>query len=228
MKASQTLVFLVVTLLPFTGVAGTAEASLRLLPNAKTTAAEIEAYLSAIKTDLHLLEEIAARLVLSETWKLDADQTSERLAESLAVVVERQGTAAALRCSDDDPAMACIIANTAASVLRDHYEGVKMEPPEFAEAVAAQEAMVADKRKLLSQIIRTAAIISDGASNPAEKPVEQSPEENVQADASAEKFVDAKEDFEAAQQKLVELKNGNIPRKEFTIGHIRWAKPAGK
>lgn len=228
MKASQALVFLTVTLFPFSGVAAIADASLRLLPNSKTTAAEIEAYLSAIKSDRRLLEEVAARLVLPETWKLDAEQTSKRLAESLSVVVERQGTAATIRCSDDDPAMACILANTAASVLRDHYEGLKMDPAEFKAAVVEQEALVADKRKLLSQIIRQEAIISDGESNPAANPAEQSPEEEVKADASVAQFVDAKKDFEAAQQKLTELKNGNAPRKDFTIGHIRWAKPAGK
>lgn len=228
MKASQALVFLTVTLFPFSGVAAIADASLRLLPNSKTTTAEIEAYLSAIKSDRRLLEEVAARLVLPETWKLDAEQTSKRLAESLSVVVERQGTAATIRCSDDDPAMACILANTAASVLRDHYEGLKMDPAEFKAAVVEQEALVADKRKLLSQIIRQKAIISDGESNPAAKPAEQSPEEEATADASVAQFVDAKKDFEAAQQKLTELKNGNAPRKDFTIGHIRWAKPAGK
>jgi hypothetical protein len=228
MKASQALVLLIVTLFPFAGVAATAEATLRLLPNAKTTTAEIEAYLSVIKTDRRLLKEVAARLVLPETWKLDADQTSKRLAESLSVVVERQGTAATIRCSDDDPAMACILANTAASVLRDHYEGLKMDPAEFKAAVAEQEALVADKRKLLSQIIRHEAIISDGESDPAEKPAEQSPEEEAKADASVAQFVDAKKEFEAAQLKLAELKNGNVPRKDFTIGHIRWAKPAGK
>ncbi len=210
-----------ISLIPFAAPAATAEASLRISTKAKAPVAEIEANLSVIKADRRLLDEISARLVLSEAWKLDEDQTAKRLAEKLSVAVQRQGSTAFLQVTDDDPSQAAILANTAASVLRDHFEGSKMEPEEFKAAVAEQEAAVADKRKLLSQIIRTGGIIHSGDKAPADKPAEQSPEEKAKA---AQSFVDAKKDFEAAQQKLEDLKKGSVPRKGFSIDHIRWAK----
>ncbi|HEY1123372.1 MAG TPA: hypothetical protein VGE67_17285, partial [Haloferula sp.] len=91
-------------------------------------------------------------------------------------------------------------------------------------AVAEQEAAVTDKRKLLSQIIRTEGVIQNGTKEASKKPAEPTPEETVKAGIAAQSFMDAKKDFEAAQQKLEELKNGNIPRKGFSIDHIRWAK----
>ena len=221
MRSLTSLVAIGALLIPFAAPAATAGASLRIATKAQTSIEEIEANLSVLKTDRRLLDEISARLLLPESWKLDADQTARKLAEKLSVVVQRQGATATLEATDDSPTQAAILANTAASVLRDHFEGVKMDPEEFKAAVAEQEAAVTEKRKLLSQIIRTEGVIQKEAS---EKPAEPTPEETVKAGIAAQSFMDAKKDFEAAQQKLEVLKNGNIPRKGFSIDHIRWAK----
>ena len=230
MRLPPAVSVILASLLPFAAKAATAEASLRIRSAAKAPVAEIEENLSILKTDRRLLDEIAARLVLAASWKLDADQTATRLAEKLSISVHQQGATATIQGTDDNPAMAAILANTAASVLQDHFEKAQLEHLETQVAAAEQEDVVADKRKLLSQIIRTEGIIYQGD---APQEGEISPPDNdggrhADVKPGEAAFVNAKDDFEKAQRSLETLKIKIITHRHFTIGHIRWAKPAGK
>jgi len=214
MKLPLALGALAALLVPLAAPAATAEANLRIGYVAKTPVEAIEANLSILKTDRRLLDEIAARLVLAITWKLDADQTAKRLAEKLSISVHQQGATATIQGIDDDPAMAAILANTAASVLRDHHEQAEMDHLKTQVDVAEQKDRVEDKRKLLSQIIRTEGIVHQG-----DAPQEDSTNRDVDGTA----FINAKDDFEEAQRSLETLQIKIWTHRHFSINHIRWA-----
>lgn len=90
----------------------------------------------------------------------------------------------------------------------------KTDPEEFKAAVAKLEGEVADKRKLLGEIIRAEGIIRDGAQGAPEERAEPTAEEKAKAGISAQKFLDAKKALEAAQQQLDDLKRGGLARKD--------------
>jgi hypothetical protein len=219
MRYSHALGALAAVLLPAAAPAATAEANLRIGYAAKTPVAAIEANLSVLKTDRRLLDEIAARLVLAITWKLDADQTAKRLAEKLSISIHQQGATATIQGIDDDPAVAAILANTAASVLRDHYEHAKIDHLKAQVDAADQKDRVEDKRKLLSQIIRTEGVVHQG---------DAPQEDSIHRDADGTAFINAKDDFEEAQRSLETLQIKVLSHRHFSINHIRWASVPAK
>lgn len=222
MRFTPAVSVILTSLLSFAAEAATAEANLRIGSAAKTPVAAIEANLSVLKTDRRLLDEIAARLVLDASWKLDADQTAQRLAEKLSISVHQQGATATIQGIDDSPAMAAILANTAASVLRDHFEKAQLEYLETQVAAAEQEDLVEDKRKLLSQIIRTEGIIYQGDGEFV-SPSDTNEGKDTEVKPAGAVFVGAKDDFEEAQRSLEKLQIKILSHRHFSINHIRWA-----
>ncbi len=122
-------------------------------------------------------------------------------------MVHQQGATATIQGIDDNPAMAAILANTAASVLRDHYEQAKMDHLETQVDAAEQKDRVEDKRKLLSQIIRMEGVTHQGDTPPQG---EISPPDNdggrpADVKPGEAAIVNAKDDFEEALTSLEAL-----------------------
>ena len=166
------------------------------------------------------LDEIAARLALTTAWKLEPAAASVRLASVLEV--SPNGRDGEITAADESPVMAAIIANTAASVLQT-FEGetAPVLLVELEKTIAEQTELVADKRKLLAQIIRQNAIVVDreGAE----------PEEPVKGDLDSAMYVDALGDFETSQRLLeqLELKRKELKsEKALRVHHVIWARAA--
>lgn len=177
---------------------------------------EIRAFLDQVKSR-PALDEIAARLALGQTWKLDRDQTAGKLAGMLEVSVN--GNNGKITADEASPQMAAILANVAASVLKDSGSKAVDRPLEsLNEAVREQKDTVAQKRATLAKIIREQGVIFEDGAQPAP----------VELDAlSAQLFVDAKNDFETAQQLLVQLEAKAEKEKSggaIRVHHVIWAK----
>ncbi len=143
-----------------------------------------------------------------------------------AIVVENHGPAlrdGKITATDDSPVMAAIIANTAASVLqtREGEAAAKTLAP-IERAVEEQSNAVADKRKLITQIIRQSAIVVENH-GPAQRDVEPTVKEGLDAAG----YSDAKRDFETARNLLEQLE---AERQELKAGkrlrvhHVIWAR----
>ena len=193
-----------------------ASAILKLEKGKEVEAKETQAFLDKVKSR-PALDEIAARLALTQAWKLDHEQTAAKLAGMLEI--STSGSDGKITAGNESPQMAAIIANTAASVLRDRSDGANERSMEkLNETVLEQEDSVKQKRSTLAQIIREQAVVfQDG----------EQPEPKEPNGLAAQAFVDAKKDFEAAQELLDELKtakaeagaNGSI-----RVHHVIWAK----
>jgi uncharacterized protein with PIN domain len=197
-----------------------AAATLKLEKRKEVGAAEVEAFLNQVKSR-SVLDEIAVRLALGQAWKLDGEQTAARLAGVLEVSVNGQdGTIIA---EDDSPVMSAILANTAASVLKDRGDktgGKSMG--KFNETVQEQEESVRQKRANLSKIIREQGVVYQGKEEFEAK--EMNP-------IAAQGFVDAKKDFETAQRLLEDLKKkqAELENDRFIgVHHVIWAKAPEK
>jgi hypothetical protein len=163
------------------------------------------------------LEEITARLALTTAWELEPEAASARLASVLELSL--RGKDGKITASDESPVMAAIIANTAACVLQEfeasrpaaHFE-------ELDKTIAEQTGAVADKRKLLAQIIRQSAIVPQGSQTPTEDP-------------SGAGYVNAKGDFESAETLLKQLKSKRAEAESesmLRVHHVIWAKAGEK
>lgn len=197
-----------------------AAATLKLEKRKEVGAAEAEAFLNQVKSR-PVLDEIAVRLALGQAWKLDGEQTATRLAGVLEVSVNGQdGT---ITAEDDSPVMSAILANTAASVLKDRGDktgGKSME--KFNETIQEQEESVRQKRANLSKIIREQGVVYQGKEEFEAK--EMNP-------IAAQGFVDAKKDFETAQRLLEDLKKRQAELENdgfIGVHHVIWAKAPEK
>lgn len=167
-----------------------------------------------------VLAEIVARLALTTAWKMESAEATARLASVLEVSVT--GKDGKITATDDSPVMAAIIANTAASVLqtREGEAAAKMLAP-IERAVEEQSSAVANKRKLLTQIIRQSAIVENDG--PAQRDVEPTVKEGLAAAA----YLDAKRDFETARNLLEQLEAEREELKSaktLRVHHVIWAR----
>lgn len=193
-----------------------ASAILKLEKGTEVEAKETQAFLEKVKSR-PALDEIAARLALTQAWKLDHEQTAVKLAGMLEI--SASGGDGKITAENESPQMAAIIANTAASVLRDRSDGANEKSMEkLNETVLEQEDSVRQKRSTLAQIIREqAVIIKDG----------EQPEPKTPDPLAAQGFIDAKKDFETAQKLLVELKAAKTEaaaKGGIRVHHVIWAK----
>ena len=168
-----------------------------------------------MKLVANAVADAAMRAYQKLTWS-----SSVPLASVLEVSLN--GRDGEITAADESPVMAAIIANTAASVLQT-FEGetAPVLLVELEKTIAEQTELVADKRKLLAQIIRQNAIVVDreGAE----------PEEPVKGDLDSAMYVDALGDFETSQRLLeqLELKRKELKsEKALRVHHVIWARAA--
>lgn len=172
------------------------------------------------------LEEITARLALTTAWELEPEAAAARLASVLELSL--RGKDGKITASDESPVMAAIIANTAACVLQE-FE-VARPAAHFAEldkTIAEQTGAVADKRKLLAQIIRQSAILPEGSPTAPPEPAV----ETVDPGLPRAEYVDAKGDFESAEKLLKQLESKRAEAESesmLRVHHVIWAKAGEK
>lgn len=197
-----------------------ATATVKLENTANQESAALEDFVELAKQG-PALAEIVARLALTTAWKMELAEASARLDSVLEVSVT--GKDGKITATDDSPVMAAIIANTAASVLqtREGEAAAKTLAP-IERAVEEQSNAVADKRKLITQIIRQSAIVVENH-GPAQRDVEPTVKEGLDAAG----YSDAKRDFETARNLLEQLE---AERQELKAGkrlrvhHVIWAR----
>ena len=165
------------------------------------------------------LHEIVARLVLSTAWNMEPEKAAARLASILEVTMN--GKDGLITAKDESPVMAATIANTAAAVLQTRKGKVPAEILlHLDKSIQEQTDMVADKKKLIDQINRQAAIILE---NPPEAlPTPAEPRELHEAGYS-----DAGGDFERSKQLLQQLKEKKKQvesEKALKVHHVIWAR----
>ncbi|WP_193210985.1 hypothetical protein [Luteolibacter marinus] len=206
----------------------TATATLRFESTAKLATPEIESKLSVIRENPELLDEIASRLLLGETWGHGPDETAGLIASQIRISVEARAKTAHLVTEASDPIQAALLANTAASVLRDFLETAKMTPEEYQARIRDQEDAVEDKRKLLDQIKKTEGIVYRGDPAPTGSRKPTHPIEAERPEGGGAYFANAEGDYEFAKQVLLAMKTGPVPEADFRVTHIQWAKVENK
>ncbi len=203
-----------------------ASAILRMEMSGNVSGADLAIALASL-LDRPQRDEISARLALKTAWSTDDEQTAQRLAKILTVTPSSDGKGGIVRASDASPVMAASLANTAASVLRDHFERTATETRRMERDIGIQRDKVEDMRKLLASFIRSGMIIyqaeqdraAKAAPDEAPQPVPVSPP-TQQGDV----YVDAKGEFEHATQELSRMEEKRREVKEITIHHILWAE----
>lgn len=201
-----------------------ASAILRIEMSRNVEAADLTSALGAL-LERPQLDEISARLALETAWSMDADRTAQHLAKILKVSLSKDSESGIVRASDSSPVMAASLANTAASVLRDHFERTAKETQRLEKDIRNQRDLMEDKRKLLASIIRSGMMIYQaGKENPPEEPAE--PASKPEADTTPHEavYVDAKGDLERTIQELSRMEDQRREMKEITIHHILWAQ----
>ncbi|WP_035614484.1 hypothetical protein [Haloferula sp. BvORR071] len=200
-----------------------ASAILRIETSGNVAAADLASALAAL-LERPQLDEISARLALETAWSMDAERTAQHLAKLLEVTLSDDSKGGIVRASDASPVMAASLANTAASVLRDHFERSAQATRRLERDIKDQHETVEDKRKLLASIIRAGMIIHQSErETPTDSTALASPTPPAAPEKGAAVYVDAKGDFERETQELSRLESHRQEVKEITIHHILWA-----
>lgn len=173
-----------------------------------------------------LLDEIGARMALQSAWSMDEWQVAARLKELLDASAPEGSAVGKVHAKGSSPANAAALANTAASVLRDHLEATtESRINDLKAAIRRQEETVLEKRKTLSRIIQKLGTISKHA-DPDNR--ERHPERTGLSDP---RYINAQIDFGVEQRYLEQLRKQHaelvatpLPK----IGQIAWAKAPTK